>query len=103
MPLASTSHRAKSDAWGVSFLMMDGDNAVRVDVRRQLLIDIGSSLSHSSVQDLAVLEKHLVDVEQIARSKYDGGRCQRYANSCVVPVTSADWERYKCAAVVMVA
>jgi Protein of unknown function (DUF1488) len=95
MPLTSTSHRAKSDAWGVSFLMMDGENAVRVDVGRQLLANIGSSVCHSAVQDLGVFEKHRDDVEEIARAKYNGGECQRYANSCVVPITAADWQRHK--------
>ena len=95
MPLASTTHGAIGDREDISLTMMDGENTVRVDVRRNLLVTIGSLVHNAPAQQLAILEKHRGLIEQIASAKYDKGDCLRYANGCVVRVTPADWERYK--------
>jgi hypothetical protein len=79
----------------ISLIMMDGENTVRVDVRRKLLVAIGSLVHNAPAQQLAVLEQHRDQVEQIASAKYDQGDYQRYPNGSVVPITPADWERYR--------
>jgi hypothetical protein len=95
MPLASTTQVAMGDLEDISLTMMDGENTVRVDVRRKLLVAIGSLGQNSPAQQLATLEKHRDQVEHVASVKYDKGDYHRYANGCVVRITLADWERYK--------
>jgi hypothetical protein len=94
MPLVSTTHMAIGDREEISFAMKDGEDTIRVDVHRSLLVAIGSLGQNSSAQQLTILEKHKTRVEQIASAKYDEGEYQRYANGAVVPVTPSDWERY---------
>jgi hypothetical protein len=74
--------------------MMDGENTVRVDVRRNLLVAIGRARQNSPAQQLAILEQHRDHIEQVASVKYDKGDYHRYANGRVVCITPADWERY---------
>ena len=94
MPLESTTHGAIGDREEISLAMKDGENTIRVDVHRSLLVAIGSLGQNSSAQQLTILETHRNRVEQIASAKYDDGDYQRYANGTVVPVTPSDWERY---------
>jgi hypothetical protein len=95
MSLSPTTHLAKTDSAGVSFLMVDHDRdcVVRVDVPREQLIALGSSAAYAPGRDLATFESHRGEVEEIARSKYDGGGYHDYANSRVVVLARADWGR----------
>jgi hypothetical protein len=94
MPLASTTHRAIGDREDISLTMMDGENTVRVDVQRNLLVAIGTLVHNAPAQQLAILEKHRDQVERVASAKYDQGDYHRYANGSVVCITFTDWERY---------
>jgi hypothetical protein len=94
MPLVSTTHVAIGDREEISFAMKDGEDTVRVDVPRSLLVALGSLGQNSLAQQLTILEKHKDRVEQIASAKYDEGEYKRYANGAVVPITPYDWERY---------
>jgi hypothetical protein len=91
MPLASTTHIAIGDLEDISLTMLDGENIVRVDVRRNLLVTIGRLPQNSPVQQLAILEEHRDHIEQVASAKYDKGDYHRYANGRVVRITPADW------------
>src|SRR5262245_48730093 len=92
MPLASTTYRERTHPEGLSFQMVDGGNAIRVDVQRTLLAALGASPSCSDGRDLSTFERHREQLEQIARQKYDGGEYHDYANSCIVVIARADWE-----------
>lgn len=93
MPLARTTHEAIDAVEEFSFLMLDGEKLVRIDVHRRLLEDITGLRSRSSAAYLAALEEHRGRLEQIASAKYDSGDYLRYANSSVVPITKTDWTR----------
>jgi len=91
MPLTPTS-QLPIDAYGaVSFLMVDGDRIVRVDVSKELLADIENLALSSPARLVAGLEKHRATIERIAIAKYGHGDFQKYANSDVIPITPADW------------
>ena len=95
MPLTLTTQKAIGDREDISLTMTDGENTVRVDVRRKLLVAIGSLVHNAPAQQLAVLEEHRDQVEQVASAKYDHGDYHRYANGFVVCITPTDWERYR--------
>ena len=95
MPLASTTHRAIGDLEDISLTMLDGENTVRVDVQRNLLVTVGRLRQNSPAQQLAILEEHRDHIEQVASAKYDKGDYHRYANGRVVRITLGDWERYR--------
>ena len=94
MPLMPTTHAAIDAFEEISFLMVDGERVVRVDVHRALLAGISKSPRRSPQGYLAALEEHRNSIEQIASAKYDEGDYLRYANSTVVPVGMADWAHY---------
>jgi hypothetical protein len=95
MSLAPTTHIAKTDIVGVSFLMADRDLdcLVRVDVPREQLIALGSSQRYTPDGDLSTFESHRAEAERIARAKYDGRDYREYANGRVVVLARADWPR----------
>ena len=95
MPLSSTTHEGLADLEDICLTMLDGENAVRVEVQRKLLAALGNLGRNSLAQQLAILEKHRDQVEQVASAKYDQGDYCSYANGCVVRVTTADWARYR--------
>jgi hypothetical protein len=94
VPLTPTTHAAIDAFEEISFLMVDGERIVRVDVHRTLLAGIAKSLRRSPQGYLAALEEHRNSIEQIASAKYDEGDYRRYANSTVVPVGMADWAHH---------
>ena len=95
MLLDSTTHLAKTDDLGVSFLMVDYDRdcLVRVDVPRDQLIALGSSAAYSPDRDLSTFESYRDEAERIARSKYSGRGYHDYANGCVLVLGRSDWRR----------
>lgn len=95
MSLTPTTHLAKTDIAGVSFLMADQDRAclVRVDVPRDQLIALGSSERYTPGGDLSTFESHRAQAERIARAKYDGSDYRDYANGRVVVLARSDWMR----------
>jgi Protein of unknown function (DUF1488) len=95
MPLASTTHEALGALEDICFTMTDGEAAVRVEVRRDLLVAVGGRGQNSPALQLTILEEHRAQVERVASDKYDDGNYQRYANGSVIRITRADWERYK--------
>jgi hypothetical protein len=92
MPLASTTYRERTHPEGLSFQMVDGGNAIRVDLQRTLMAALGASPSCSDGRDLSTFERHREQLEQIARQKYDCGEYHDYANSRIVVIARADWE-----------
>jgi hypothetical protein len=88
MPLIPTTPDAICDPDAVSFVMLDGDNFVRIDVHRTLLERITSRYSDS--EHLAAFDAHRGEIEQIASAKFDQGDFRSFANSCVVPIGPAD-------------
>jgi Protein of unknown function (DUF1488) len=94
MPLMPTTHAAIDAFEEISFLMVDGERVVRVDVHRALLAGISKSPRRSPKSYLAALEEHRNSIEQIASAKYDDGDYHSYANSTVVPVGMADWAQH---------
>jgi len=94
VPLTPTTHAAIDAFEEISFLMVDGERLVRVDVHRALLAGIAKSPRRSPKSYLAALEEHRNSIEQIASAKYDEGDYHRYANSTVVPVGMADWAHH---------
>jgi hypothetical protein len=88
MPLTPTTPDAICDRDAISFVMLDGDSFVRVDVQRALLERITSRCSAAA--QMAAFDQHRRDIERIASAKYDRGDFSSFANSCVVPIVSAD-------------
>jgi hypothetical protein len=97
MPLSSTTHLAKTDIGGVSFLMADHDREclVRVDVPREQLIALGSSAAYSPDKDLSAFEDHRDAAELIARQKYEHRGYHDYANGRVIVLSTDDWARHR--------
>ena len=95
MPLTPTTHLAKTDIVGVSFLMADHDRdcLVRVDVPRDQLVELGSSAAYTPGGDLSTFESYRNEAERIARAKYDGRDYRDYANGRVVVLARSDWMR----------
>jgi hypothetical protein len=88
MPLTPTTPDAICDRDAVSFVMLDGESFVRVDVERELLMRITSR--RSAADHLAAVGQHRVALERIASDKYDRGDFRSFANSCVVPIGPTD-------------
>jgi len=95
MPLASLSHAPSSGFGEISFRMQDGEKPVRVDVRDELLKSMQSPRPSSPEGYLPAFDKYRDQLERIASAKYDLGDYATYANSCVVAITGADWERHR--------
>jgi hypothetical protein len=95
MALTPTTHLAKTDIIGISFLMADQDRdcLVRVDVPRDQLIALGSSRRYCPDGDLSTFESPREQAERIARAKYDGREYRDYANGRVVVLDRSDWAR----------
>ena len=95
MALTPTTHLAKTDIAGVSFLMADRDLdcLVRVDVPRDQLIALGSSHRYCPEGDISTFESHRAQAERIARAKYEGRDYRDYANGRVVVLDHTDWAR----------
>jgi hypothetical protein len=93
MPLTPTTHEVLASFEDISFVMLDGERTVRVDVPRNLLMAIARSGRGSAVGCKAVFETHRGDIERVASAKYDAGNFHSYANGCVVPVRPDDWAR----------
>jgi len=91
MPLRPTTYHVVDGREDVSFLMVDGERTVRVDVPRNLLVDIARTDRRGPDSYLVAFEDHRGRLEQMASAKYDAGHYQRYANSCVIPIRRADW------------
>ena len=91
MPLTPTTPDAICDRDDISFVMLDGDSFVRVDVQRALLERITSRRSDS--EHLAAFDAHRRAIEQIASTKFDQGDFRSFANSCVVRIVPADLPR----------
>lgn len=91
MPLTPTTPDPICDRDSVSFVMLDGENFVRVDVERELLLRM--TLRRSAVDHLAAVGEHRLVLEQIASDKYDRGDYRSFANSCVVPIGTSDLPR----------
>ena len=88
MPLTPTTPDAICDRDAISFVMLDGDSFVRVDVHRALLERITSRRSDSA--QLAAFDEHRSAIEEIASAKYDQGDFRSFANSRVVRIVPAD-------------
>ena len=88
MPLTPTTPDAICDRDAISFVMLDGDSFVRVEVQRALLQRMTSR--HSDYDHLAAVDKLREILERIASEKYDRGDFRSFANSRVVPIRSAD-------------
>jgi hypothetical protein len=88
MPLTPTTPDAICDRDAISFVMLDGDSFVRVDVRRALLARMTSR--YSATDHLASVDQLRRTLEQIASEKYDRGDFSSFANSRVVPIVSTD-------------
>jgi hypothetical protein len=93
MPLVPTAYAATDTSEDISFLMLDGETPVRVDVPRDLLMSIARSGRGPSKGCMATFEERRGDIEQVASAKYDAGDYRRYANSRVVPLRAADWQQ----------
>ena len=93
MPLTPTTPDAICDVDAISFVMLDGDSFVRVDVHRTLLEQITSRCTDQ--EHLAAFDEHRGAIEQIASEKYDEGDFRSFANSRVVPIGTADFARYE--------
>ena len=93
MPLTPTTPDAICDVDAISFVMLDGDSFVRVDVHRTLLEQITSRCTDQ--EHLAAFDEHRSAIEQIASEKYDEGDFRSFANSRVVPIGPADLARYE--------
>lgn len=92
MPLTPTTPDAICEADTVSFLMLDGESFVRIDVHRGLLERITPSRTHRAY--LAAFDAHRSAIERMASAKYDQGDFRSFANSRVVPIGPADLGRY---------
>ena len=88
MPLTPTTPDAICDRDAVSFVMLDGESFVRIDVQRALLERLTSRCSASA--QMAAFDQHRRDIERIASEKYDRGDFRSFANSRVVPIVPAD-------------
>jgi Protein of unknown function (DUF1488) len=88
MPLTPTTPDAICDRDAISFVMLDGESFVRVDVARALLERITSRRSDS--EHLAAFDQHRTAIERIASAKFDQGDFRSFANSCVVHIAPAD-------------
>jgi hypothetical protein len=88
MPLTPTTPAAICDRDAISFVMLDGDSFVRVDVPRTLLEQI--TFRNTDSAHMAAFEERRCAIEQIASAKYDQGNFRSFANSCVVPIVPAD-------------
>lgn len=91
MPLSSGSQAPTALSGEVSFLMEDGEKAVRVDVGHDVLALVERPRPQSPDGYLARFGKYRDDFERIASAKYDRGSFGTFANSCVIPITAADW------------
>jgi|SRR6185369_345088 uncharacterized protein DUF1488 len=94
MPLASLSHAPSAGFGEISFQMQDGERPVRVDVPDELLKSIQSPRPSAPDGYLPAFDKYREQLERIASAKYDVGDYANYANSCVVAIRWADWERH---------
>src|SRR5262249_55120335 len=77
----------------ISFVMLDGDSFVRVDVHRTLLERLTSRCTDQ--EHIAAFDEHRTSIERIASEKYDEGDFRSFANSRVVPIGPADLGRYE--------
>jgi len=92
MPLTPTTPDAVCDSGTISFLMLDGESFVRVDVHQTLLRPIAPARSDADY--LTAFDAHRRAIEKIASAKYDEGDFCSFANFRVVPVGPADLARY---------
>src|SRR6185312_10394935 len=88
MPLTPTTPDAICDRDAISFVMLDGDSFVRIDVHRALLERMTSRCSASA--QMAAFGEHRGVIERIASAKYDRGDFSSFANSRVVPIVPDD-------------
>ncbi len=91
MPLTPTTPDPICDRDAVSFVMLDGEGFVRVDVDRTFLERMTSRRSDS--EHVVAVGQHRNAIERIASEKYDRGDFHSFANSRVVPIGSADLPR----------
>jgi hypothetical protein len=96
MPLTATTPDPISDRDAISFVMLDGESFVRVDVHRAVL-DRMTSLRSETAQ-LAVFNDNRIAIERIASAKYDEGDFCGFANSRVVPIVPRDLLRFSASA-----
>jgi len=92
MPLTPTTPDPICDRDAISFVMLDGDNFVRIDVHRAVFQRMTPRSSDSA--QLAAFDEHRTAIEQIASEKYDQGDFSRFANSRVVPIVPDDMRRH---------
>ena len=92
MPLTPTTPGPICEPDSISFVMLDGESFVRVDVSRALLERI--TARRSDAGHLAAFDEHRRAIEQIASAKYDQGDFRSFANGRVVPIGPADLLRY---------
>jgi hypothetical protein len=88
MPLIATTPDAICDRDAISFVMLDGESFVRVDVPRRVLDRLTSMRSREA--QLAFFNERRPAIERIASEKYDAGEFCGFANSRVVPIMPAD-------------
>jgi uncharacterized protein DUF1488 len=93
MPLTPTTPDAVCDSGTISFLMLDGESFVRVDVHQTLLQPLAPARSDAMAY-LTAFDAHRRAIEKIASAKYDEGDFCSFANCRVVPVGPADLARY---------
>lgn len=92
MPLTSTTPGPVCESDSISFVMLDGESFVRVDVARALLERM--TIRRTDAGHLAAFDEHRRAIERIASAKYDRGDYRSFANSRVVPIGPADLLRY---------
>jgi hypothetical protein len=88
MPLSPTTPGPVCEQDAISFVMLDGESFVRVDVARSLLARMTMRLSDAG--HLEAFGQHRKAIELIASAKYDRGDYRSFANSRVVPIGPAD-------------
>lgn len=92
MPLSSTTPGPVCELDTISFVMLDGESFVRVDVARSLLEYV--TVRRSDAGHLEAFGHYRKAIERIASAKYDRGDYRSFANSRVVPIGPADVQRY---------
>jgi hypothetical protein len=92
MPLTPTFPDPICDIDTISFLMLDGDSLVRVDVQRALLERVAPSRSDAA--HLSAFDTHRCTIEKVASAKFDEGDFRSFANCRVVPIGPGDLPRF---------
>src|SRR5262245_20416589 len=90
MPLQRTRQAAIVALGSASFFMADDQRTVRVDVSKELLVRMGSSLPQSGDEYIWELNRYRRQFEQIAAAKYDEGLFHYEVRVLVVQITEAD-------------